>query len=418
MNANKIGNYRWRILVLVFFATTINYIDRQVIGMLKPYIAQDLGWTEAGYGYIVTAFQVAYALGLLFAGRILDKIGTKTGYSIAIVLWSFAGMAHAAARSVFSFGIARFFLGLGESANFPAAIKTVAEWFPKKERALATGLFNSGSSIGAITAPVIVTSITLSYGWQWAFIITGASGFIWLVFWLVLYKIPMSHVKLSAEEYAYIHSDQDDAGGAPMKWKEIIVYRQTVAICLTRFITDWVWWFFLFWGPAFLNKSFGINLKETVLPLIIIYSVAGFGGISIGWLSSQMIKAGKSIDYSRKTAILICAFMALPIIAAPKIDNLWIVTSLISLGAAAHMGWASNIFTVVSDIFPKRTVATVTGISGFAGAVGGAIAASLVGMVLESSDSYFPILLVAGFSYLTAWAILKLMIRRIEPVSI
>lgn len=418
MNANKMGNYRWRILVLVFFATTINYIDRQVIGMLKPYIAQDLGWTEAGYGYIVTAFQVAYALGLLFAGRILDKIGTKTGYSIAIVLWSFAGMAHAAARSVFSFGIARFFLGLGESANFPAAIKTVAEWFPKKERALATGLFNSGSSIGAITAPIIVTSITLSYGWQWAFIITGASGFIWLVFWLVLYKIPLSHVKLSAEEYAYIHSDQDEAGGAPMKWKEIIGYRQTVAICLTRFITDWVWWFFLFWGPAFLNKSFGINLKETVLPLIIIYSVAGFGGISIGWLSSQMIKAGKSIDYSRKTAILICAFMALPIITAPKIDNLWIVTGLISLAAAAHMGWASNIFTVVSDIFPKRTVATVTGISGFAGAVGGAIAASLVGMVLESSDSYFPILLVAGFSYLTAWAILKLMIRRIEPVSI
>jgi ACS family hexuronate transporter-like MFS transporter len=418
MTTNKIGNYRWRILVLIFFATTINYIDRQVIGMLKPYIAQDLGWTEAGYGYIVTAFQAAYAMGLLLAGRLLDKFGTKAGYSFAIIIWSIAGMAHAAARSVFSFGMARFFLGLGESANFPAAIKSVAEWFPKKERALATGLFNSGSSIGAITAPIIVTSITLSYGWQWAFIITGAFGFIWIIFWLLFYKIPSSHAKLSSEEYRYIHSDQDEVNEKPMRWKDIIGYRQTVAICLSRFVTDWVWWFFLFWGPAFLNKSFGINLKESVLPLIIIYSVSGLGGISMGWLSSHLIKSGKSIDYSRKTAILVCAIIVLPILAAPQINNLWIVTGLISLAAAAHMGWASNIFTVVSDIFPKKAVATVTGLSGFAGAVGGTIASPVVGLVLESTNSYFLILSVAGFSYLTAWLILKIMIRKIEPVSI
>lgn len=414
----NIGNYRWRVLVLIFFATTINYIDRQVIGMLKPFIAEDLGWTESGYGYIVTAFQVAYAMGLLLAGRILDKIGTKTGYTIAIAVWSFAGMAHAAARSVFSFGIARFFLGLGESANFPAAVKSVAEWFPKKERALATGLFNSGSSIGAITAPIIVTSVTMLYGWQWAFLITGALGFVWIIFWLVFYKIPQNHSKLSKAEYLYIHSDQEYVNDKPMLWREIIGYKQTMAICLSRFVTDWVWWFFLFWGPAFLNKTFGINLKEIVLPLIIIYSVAGAGGIAMGWLSSFFIKSGKSIDYSRKTSILICALIVLPIIAAPKINNLWMVTGLISLATAAHQGWASNIFTVVSDIFPKKAVATVVGLSGFTGAIGGALAASLVGLVLEVTNSYFLILSIAGFSYLIAWMILKFMIPKIEPIKL
>jgi ACS family hexuronate transporter-like MFS transporter len=411
-----IGNYRWRILVLVFFATTINYVDRQVIGMLKPYIAQDLGWTEAGYGYIVTAFQVAYAIGLLLAGRILDKIGTKSGYMIAIAVWSLAAMAHAAARSVFSFGLVRFFLGLGESANFPAAVKSVAEWFPKKERALATGFFNSGSSIGAIVAPIIVTSITVLYGWQWAFLITGASGFVWMIFWWLFYKNPLRHAKISESELKFIHSDQEIENNEPMPWRKIIVYRQTIAICLSRFVTDWVWWFFLFWGPAFLNKSFGINLQETVLPLIIIYSAAGIGGIGIGWLSSFFIKSGKSIDFSRKTSILICALIVLPIILAPQINNLWVVTGLISLATAAHQGWASNIFTVVSDIFPKNAVGTVVGLCGFAGAVGGAIAASLVGQVLQETNSYFLILTVAGFSYLIAWLILKIMIPKIEPI--
>ena len=414
----NIGNYRWRILVLIFFATTINYVDRQVIGMLKPFIAADFGWTESGYGYIVTAFQVAYALGLIVTGRILDKIGTKTGYTIAIVIWSLAGMAHAAARSVFSFGIARFFLGLGESANFPAAVKTVAEWFPKKERALATGLFDSGSSIGAIFAPIIVSSVTMLYGWQWAFIITGASGFVWVIFWLLLYKLPQNHSKLSKAEHNYILSDQENANDKSMSWKEIIVYKQTIAICLSRFVTDWVWWFFLFWGPSFLNKTFGINLEEIVLPLIIIYASAGVGGIAIGWLSSYFIKSGRSIDYSRKTSILICALIVLPIMLGPIINNLWIVTGLISLATAAHQGWSSNIFTVVSDIFPKKAVATVVGLSGFTGAIGGAIAASLVGNLLENTDSYFIILTIAGCSYLMAWMILKLMIPKIESLRI
>jgi len=413
------SNYRWQILALLFFATTINYIDRQVIGMLKPFIAGDLGWSEAGYGYIVTGFQVAYAIGLLVSGRLLDKIGTKIGYSVAVVVWSLAGMAHAAARSVFSFGVARFFLGLGESANFPAAVKTVAEWFPQKERAFATGLFNSGSNIGAITAPVIVTSITVAYGWEWAFIITGSLGFIWVLFWLLFYKLPNSDIKdVNTKVNITSEESEEKQSARPMSWKEIFAYKQTIAICLSRFVTDWVWWFFLFWTPDYLNKVYGVNLSEMILPLIIIYSVAGFGGIGGGWLSGFFIRKGKSIDYSRKTSILICALIVLPIIAISKISNIWIVTGFISFATAAHQGWASNIFTIVSDIFPGNAVGSVIGLSGFAGAVGGALAATFIGFVLEITNDYFYIFLIAGLMYLTAWAILKVLIPEIRPLKI
>ena len=416
---NNIGNYRWQVVLLLFFATTINYVDRQVISMLKPFIADDLGWSEAGYGYIVAAFQVAYAIGLLLSGRLLDKIGVRRGYAIAIIVWSIAGIGHAVARSAFSFGIARFFLGLGESANFPAAVKSVAEWFPKKERALAVGLFNSGSNVGAITAPVIVTSITVSMGWQWAFIITGALGFIWVIFWLLFYKPPENHPKLSKAEYQYILSDNEgvDVGVKPLAWSELIVYRQTIAVCIVRFVTDWVWWFFLFWTPAFLNQTFGVDIKEMVLPLIIIYSFAGAGGIAGGWLSSHFIKSGKSVDYSRKAAILICAIIALPVWAAPLLSNIWVVVGIISLGTVAHTAFASNIFTIVSDIFPKNVVGTVVGLSGFAGSVGGVLTASFVGLVLEYISSYFLIFAIAGSMYLLAWIILKLRVPIIKPID-
>jgi MFS transporter, ACS family, hexuronate transporter len=413
--SSTLTNYRWRILVLLFFATTINYIDRQIIGMLKPYIAKDLGWSEADYGYIVAAFQAAYAIGLLISGRILDKIGTKMGYTIAIVFWSIAGMAHAAARSAFSFGVARFFLGMGESANFPAAVKSVAEWFPKKERALATGLFNSGSNIGAITAPIIVSAITLTYGWQWAFIITGALGFIWMVFWLIFYKLPGVHRGVSRAEYLHILSDNESDNGKPLKWKEIFNRRENIAICLSRFVTDWVWWFYLFWTPDFLTSKFGVNIKLMILPLIIIYTVSGTGGIFGGWLSSHLIKRGKSIDYARKTIILFCAFMVFPVIAASSTENIWIATGLIAIAAAGHTGFAANIFTVVSDIFPKNTVGTVVGMSGFAGAIGGTLAASFVGLILEFTHSYFLIFMFASSMYFLAWGILKIMIPQIQP---
>lgn len=415
----KIGNYRWRVLGLLFFATTINYIDRQVIGILKPFIAEDLGWSEADYGYIVTAFQIAYAIGLLTTGRFLDKFGVRIGYLWAIVIWSIAGMAHAAARGVVGFAVARFTLGVGESANFPAAIKSVAEWFPQKDRAFATGLFNSGSTVGAITAPLIVSAITVALGWQWAFIITGSLGFIWIVFWLANYQPPEKHPKISKAELNYItQGNEGNNIGKTMKWGELFKHRETIAICSTRFISDWVWWFFLFWIPDFLSKTHGVNIKEVVLPLILIYAFASVGGIGGGWISSKFIKMGKSIDFARKTTILISALVVLPVMLVSSITNLWVAVGLIGLAAAGHQAWSSNIFTIVSDIYPKDTVASMVGLSGFAGAIGGALSASFVGLLLETTGSYFLIFLIAASVYLINWIILKLSIKEIKPIEV
>jgi ACS family hexuronate transporter-like MFS transporter len=413
------NNYRWRILTLLFFATTINYIDRQVIGILKPFIAEDLGWSEADYGYIVTAFQIAYAIGLLTTGRLLDKFGVRIGYLWAIVIWSIAGMAHAAARGVVSFAVARFALGIGESANFPAAIKSVAEWFPKKDRAFATGLFNSGATVGAVIAPVIVSAITLALGWQWAFIITGALGFIWVVLWLTYYHAPEKHPKVSKAELDYINQDENlNNTEKVFKWRDLFKHRETVAICSTRFISDWVWWFFLFWIPDFLSKTHGVDIKEVVLPLIVIYAVSSVGGIGGGWLSSKFIRMGKSIDFSRKTAILVCAIIVLPVMLVSSVNNLWAAVALITLAAAGHQGWAANIFTIVSDIYPKNAVASMIGLSGFAGAIGGALSASFVGLLLETTGSYLLIFLIAASVYLVNWLILKVFIKEIKPITI
>jgi len=419
MEEKKIKNYRWRIIALLFFATTINYIDRQVIGILKPFIARDLGWSEADYGYIVTAFQIAYAIGLVTTGRFLDKFGTRIGYLWAIVVWSIAGMAHAAARGFMSFAAARFMLGIGESANFPAAVKSVAEWFPKKERAFATGLFNSGSTVGAITAPIIVSGITLAFGWQWAFIVTGLLGVLWIIFWLAWYQAPQVHPRVTFDELQYILQDKDEYedSGERISWISLFKHKETFAICMTRFLSDWVWWFFLFWIPDFLNKTQGINLKEVVLPLIVIYSVSSIGGIAGGWLSSRFIQMGKSIDFARKTTILICALAVLPIVLVSQVHSLWIVIILISMAAAGHQGWASNIFTIVSDIYPKKAVGTMVGLSGFAGAIGGALSASFVGLLLENYGSYFPIFLLASSVYLINWIILKIFIYEIKPIE-
>jgi ACS family hexuronate transporter-like MFS transporter len=413
-----IGKLRWKILSLLFFATTINYIDRQVIGILKPFIAEDLGWSEADYGYIVTAFQIAYAIGLVSMGHLIDKFGTRMGYVWAILVWSIAGMAHAAARTVSGFAIFRFALGIGESANFPAAVKSVAEWFPKKERAFATGLFNSGSTVGAILAPVIVSGITLSLGWRWAFIITGALGFIWIIFWLAYYHKPEKHPRITTEELQYINQDSDESGvKKTVRWLDLFKHKQTIGICTTRFISDWVWWFFLFWIPDFLSKTHGIDIKQVVLPLIVIYTVSSVGGIGGGWISSNYIKKGRSIDYARKTTILICALMILPVMLVSQVANLWIAVGLISLAAAGHQGWASNIFTIVSDIYPKNAVGSMIGLSGFLGAVGGALSASFVGILLEGTGSYFLIFLVASSVYLLNWIILKASIREIKPIA-
>jgi ACS family hexuronate transporter-like MFS transporter len=412
------GNYRWRIVALLFFATTINYIDRQVIGILKPYISETLGWSEVDYGYIVMAFQVAYGLGLLTTGKLLDKYGTRLGYTVAIIIWSIAAIFHSAARSVWSFAAARFFLGLGESANFPAAVKTVAEWFPKKERALATGWFNMGSSVGAFLTPVLVSGIFITLGWQWAFIITGSLGFIWIILWLAFYYSPQVHPKLTPAEYEYIHSDNEGEKQNSVKWRKLFNYRQTYAISIARFLTDWAWWFILFWIPDYLNKAHHVNITGLVLPLIVIYSLAGLGGIAGGWFSSQLIKSGRSLDFSRKRAFLLCALIVMPVILLSQIHVLWVSVLLIAGAAFGHSAWASNIFTVVSDIYPKNAVGSMTGIAGFAASVGGILSAPVIGYLVSLTGGYVIVFLMAGCAYLTAWGLLKLMIPKIQPIVI
>jgi len=314
---------------------------------------------------------------------------------------------------------ARFMLGLGESANFPAAVKSVAEWFPKKERAFATGLFNSGATVGAILAPVIVSAITITLGWRLAFVITGALGFIWMVFWLIFYQHPSKLQRLTKNEFDYIHQDEiETMESKKMTWFQLFKYKQTAAICATRFISDWVWWFFLFWIPDFIAKTQNINIKELVLPLIIIYTISSVGGIGGGWVSSQFLRAGRSTDFARKTTILMSAMLVLPIMLLPHIDNFWIVVLLIALATAGHQSWASNIFTIVSDIYPKKLVGSMVGLCGFAGAVGGALSASFVGFILDTTHSYFLIFTVASGVYLLNWLIIKIFIPEIKPIQI
>ncbi|MCK5207028.1 MAG: MFS transporter, partial [Cyclobacteriaceae bacterium] len=388
--SDKIGYYRWRIVALLFFATTINYIDRQVLGILAPELQEKFGWSESDYGMIIAAFQAAYAIGLLTTGRLLDRIGTRIGYSIAITLWSVAGMFHAAARSVFSFAVARFALGLGESANFPAAVKTVAEWFPKKERALATGLFNSGSSIGAILAPLLVPWIALNYGWQWAFIATGALGFVWLIFWLPVYRRPEAHTKLKSLELDHILQDGHETENK-VPWRKIFPHRQTLGISLSLFLTAPIWWFFLYWLPKFLNNNHGIDLSNIGLPLIVIYIISDGGAILGGWLSSFMIKRGMDPIKARKRAILFLAFLVVPIFFAAFTSSLWVAVGLIALAAFSHQGYASNIFTIISDIYPKNAVGSMVGLSLFAGSIGGVLFSSAVGFILEATGNYYMI---------------------------
>ncbi len=411
---SPIGHYRWRVVALLFFATTINYIDRQVLGMLKPYIAGDIGITEAGYGYIVSAFQAAYAIGLLFVGRLIDKYGTRITYAVGIVIWSLAGCLHSAARSAVGFGFARFFLGIGESANFPSAVKATAEWFPKRERALATGIFNSGSNIGAVVAPLIVTFVTIKYGWQWAFIITGALGFVWLLFWLPMYKLPKDDKRLSQAELDYINEDgvEEETKKEKIAWNQLFRFKGTVGICLSRFVCDWVWWFFLFWAPDFLAKTHGVDLMHMQWALIIIYTFAAFGGVSGGALSSFLIKRGHKVAFSRKAAMLVCALLVVPVILLPSTKTIAAAIILIGLATFAHQGWASNIFTLVSDYYPKNMVATMTSLASFCGSIGGVLAASFVGNILEITGSYFVVFLVAGLAYLLAWCCLQIFLPR------
>lgn len=412
----RAGQYRWVICALLFFATTINYLDRQVLGILAPSLQKELGWSESDYGWITTAFTGAYAVGLLLVGRLMDRLGTRKGFSLAVACWSVAAMAHSLVGSVLGFSAARAALGLSEAGNFPAAIKTVAEWFPKRERALAAGVFNSGSNVGAILAPLVVPFIAVNYGWRWAFVATGAVGFAWLAFWLALYRRPEEHPRLSSAELAYIRSDPAE----PMvktPWARLLRHRQTWAFALGKFFTDPIWWFFLFWLPKFLNETYGITLLALGPPLVVIYLAADVGSIGGGWLSSALIKRGWTVNAGRKTAMLVCALSVVPIIFAARASNLWVAVALISLATAAHQGWSANLYTLVSDTFPRRAVGSVVGIGGFAGSLSAMFVATATGYLLQWTGSYVPIFFVAAFAYLFALALIQLLAPKLEPAK-
>jgi ACS family hexuronate transporter-like MFS transporter len=413
----RIGRYRWKICALLFFATTINYMDRQVLGLLAPELQKSIGWNEQEYGNIVTAFQAAYAFSLLGAGKLMDRFGTRKGYSIAIVVWSLASMAHSLARSAFQFGLARIALGIGEAGNFPAAIKTVAEWFPKKERALSIGIFNSGSNIGAIIAPLTVPLIALHLGWRWAFIFTGSLDLIWLACWLAIYRPPNENPKLSRAEREYIQSDPQEPV-TKIPWAKLLPLRQTFAFAAGKFLTDPIWWFYLYWLPKFLNAQYGLSLDKIGLPLVVIYLSADVGSIGGGWLSSALIRRGWSLNAARKTTMLICAICVTPIVFASQASEVWVAVGLISLATAAHQGWSANLFASASDMFPQRAVGSVVGIGGFAGAIGGMLLAFAAGTILQITGSYVSLFIIAGSAYLIALLLIHLAVPRMQPATI
>ena len=385
---------------------------------LPQIIQPSMRWTDTQYGYINSAFSAAYAIGMLLVGGLLDRFGVRIGYAVALAVWSLAAIGHAFAGSAFSFGVARFALGLGESANFPAAIKTVAEWFPKKERALTTGIFNSGSNIGALIAPIIVPVITLAYGWQEAFVFTGILGLLWLFFWLPIYRSPEVHPKLSPAELAYIQSDPADPQ-EKMSWLQLLGYRQTWAILLGRMMTEIPWWFYLFWGAKFLDTQFGVSLKEVGPPLIVIYLVADIGSVGGGWLSSSLLKRGWNVNVARKIALLVCAICVVPVTFAPKVGSLWGAVALIALAAAAHQGWSANYFTLASDMFPRRAVASIVGISGFVGAMSNVAGQAAIGNVLDKNGgNYTPIFALCGVAYLAAVGVVHFMAPKLEPAQV
>ena len=428
--ATRVGYARWVVCALLFFAATINYIDRQVIAILKPELQHTYSWSETDYANIIFAFQLAYAIGFLFAGRLMDRLGTRVGFTIAIVLWSLAAIGHAYAAqvgsmfamaglgystSVVGFMIMRFLLGLGESGNFPAAIKTVAEWFPKRERALSTGLFNSGTNVGALITPLVVPWLTLTYGWKAAFIWTGLLGFLWMTVWLLFYHRPDRHPRLSAAELAHIQSEPEPPAAA-VPWRDVLPHRQTWAFAVGKLLTDPVWWLYLFWIPDFLNKNYGLDLKNMGPPLVAIYLLADVGSIGGGWLSSALLRRGWTVNAARKTAMLVCAIAVLPIVFAASVKSLWLAVTIVGIAAAAHQGWSCNLFTLTSDMFPRRAVGSVVGVGGMAGALGGMAIAKITGYVLQWTGSYVPIFIMASVMYLIALGLIHLLAPRLERV--
>ena len=414
----KIGRYRWTICALLFFATTINYIDRQVMGVLAPTLQHEFGWSETQYANITMLWTAAYAIGFLGVGRFMDKVGVRLGFAVSVTVWSIAGACHALVRTVFGFGFARFALGLGESGNFPAAIKATAEWFPKHERAFATGIFNAGSNIGAILTAIVVPWITLTWGWRPAFVATGALGFVWLAFWLPFYRRPSEHPHVTATELAYIQEEGSEEPVSAVSWFRLLHFRQTWAFMAGKFMTDGVWWFYLFWLPKFLDTRYGIQLGQIALPLIVIYVVADVGSIYGGWLSGALISRGWPVYRARKFTLLVAALLIVPTALAPTAGSMWLAVAIVSVAAAAHQWWSANLFTLSSDIFPRSAVGSVVGLGGFAGAAGGVVLQRVTGVILQNTGSnYLPVFMICGSAYVIALLIIHLLTPRMECVT-
>ncbi|MBS1841672.1 MAG: MFS transporter [Acidobacteria bacterium] len=411
------GRYRWVICGVLFLGITKNYMDRQVLSVLKNPLQAEFGWNEIQYGHLVTLFQLSYAAGMLGMGRVIDWLGTRIGYAVAMVFWSIASMSHAAAGSFFSFAVARSALGFGEAGVFPASLKSVAEWFPKKERALATGIFNAGTSVGAMITPLVIPWIAGRLGWRWAFLLTGGLGFAWLLLWLAVYQKPEEHPQCTKEELAYINSDPIPPPGK-LPWLQLLQYRQTWTIAGGKFVIDPIWWFFLFWIPDYMQRAHGLTLGKIGPPVFAIYLISDFGSVGGGWISSSLIRRGLSINWARKAAMLVCAILVLPIAMAYRVSGLWPATLLIGLAAAAHQGFSANVLTLASDLFPSRAVGSVSGIAGMAGAVGGMLIAEAVGHILQWTGSYKIPFFIAASAYTVALLVIHVLSPRLAPAEI
>ena len=412
-----VSHIRWTVCALLFFATTISYVDRQVLSILAKTLETRIGWNSIQYGYITAVFQGSYAIGLLFAGRLIDRLGPRRGYALAMVVWSAAAMAHAAAASALLFGVARGLLGIGEAANFPACIKIIAEWFPKKERAFSTAIFNSGAAVGAVMAPVTVPWLAIMFGWQSAFLATGALGFIWVIFWLAMYRTPREHPRVSAAELAHIESDPPDKVEY-VPWARLFPIRETWAFAACKFFTDAVWWFYLFWFPKYLQETFGLTLTQIMLPTVVVYSFSSIGSIATGWVTGRLIERGWSINAARKTLLTICALAVVPVIYAPYSKSLWMAVALVALAAAAHQGWSANLYTFASDVFPRAAVGSVVGIGSTAGGIGGVLMQLTTGYLVQSTHSYLVLFLISGSAYLVGLAILQALSPRLSPARL
>jgi ACS family hexuronate transporter-like MFS transporter len=418
--APRIGRYRWVICGLLFAATAINYVDRQMIGVLKPTLQAELQWTEVAYADIVFWFQCAYAIGYLGFGRIIDRIGARLGYAVTFSIWTLAHIGHGFVHSITQFALMRFTLGLGESGGFPASLKSVSEWFPQKERALAVGVFNAGSNVGAIVTPLVVPAITLAWGWRAAFVVTGVVSFVWLIAWLAIYRQPAAHKSLSASELAFIRSSDEPAtqsAPAAVSWLKLLRLKETWAYALGKFLTDPIWWLYLFWLPDFLAKRHGLNLTSFGPPLVAIYVLSDIGSIAGGWGSSRLMKTGRTANAARKITMSICALVVVPIIFAQFVSQLWIAVIIIGVAAAAHQAWSANLMTLPSDLFPRAAVGSVVGIGGTAGAVGGMLMSKYNGYILDVFGSYQPIFALAGGAYIVGIVTIHILSPKLTRVT-